>query len=808
LNKSKIIFTTFLLFCFSAIGYGQTIIEDDLHEKVFGKRKKVEIIDVDFFAEGASLGAVKVKVLGDKLISIEKNSLVQVLNEKLESGELYKISSLTDGWVLPEQVGFPLRYSPEVLGIISKIPLEKMTAKERLVKEIAENKNRAITPAPVSGAVTARAEQYWADDRLGGNYFLGHADSFVNMKGVVLENQSVYQSNLNNRWFRGDTRLVKDFNESMIRTQAGDINYQTIGFQTLRPIGGVSVGRNFFLNPYRTPYPKFNKDFVVKTRSKVTYFVNGNLIKSEFLAPGRYAVRDVPLVNGINNIVVEIEDDLGRKEVINFQQTTSINLLNNGESKFDLSVGYPFQDINQKREYEKDNVLTSGFYQHGLTDYFTAAAYAQNYDRFNLGGIETILATSIGNFSLGGAYGGDNTNSGSVYSLGYNLAIVRTEWFSAHNLNIRHEIRESDFIQTWGSAPSRIKNLSSVNYSLPLFKMLTLGIGGNYGQKNKYGEVDKYGYDTSLTVRLFQNVNATFYAARNRDEFRNTNDLAYMLINITFPEKSQFVTAYADTTNQTRRITYVKDNLNELNSFKGQASVETNKMANVGDADLVFNAKLADLGVHATGFNYEDSGGSAGRYSARLNSSFVFAASNEGWSWAVSRPVQTSFALLAPNEHLQDQKFGVKSTSPFSEGLSDFMGKTVFVNLLPYQYREIQLDPSNIDIGHSLGQENYVLFPTYRSGHLIFVGAPGKVTVRGKLISPSGIEGLRTGEIIGEGVSSMFFTNRKGQFLIENLMPGTYKLKTDDEREVEFTIPEKTKGLFEIGNLEIAPWEE
>src|SRR5690606_14830054 len=135
-----------------------------------------------------------------------------------------------------------------------------------------------------------------------------------------------------------------------------------------------------------------------------------------------------------------------------------------------------------------------------------------------------------------------------------NLAIVRTEWFSAHNLNIRHEIRESDFIQTWGSAPSRIKNLSSVNYSLPLFKMLTLGIGGNYGQKNKYGEVDKYGYDTSLTVRLFQNVNATFYAARNRDEFRNTNDLAYMLINITFPEKSQFVTAYADTTNQTRRI--------------------------------------------------------------------------------------------------------------------------------------------------------------------------------------------------------------------------------------------------------------
>lgn len=807
MNKSISSFILLFFVIGATSSFAQTIIEEDLHEKVFGKKRQIEIVDIDFYSENISLGAIKVKLRGDKLVSIEKASLVKVLQDKLEPSEVQKISSLPDAWVVSESLGFDVRYSPEVLGLVASIPLEKLSPQERLLREIAENRSRAIYPAPVSGAVTGRAEQFWADDRLGGNYFLGHADSFVNVKGVVLENQTVYQSNLDNRWFRGDTRIVKDFNDSMIRTQAGDINYQTIGFQTLRPVGGVSIARNFFLNPYRTPYPKLNRDFVVKTRSKVTYFVNGNLIKSEFLAPGRYAVRDVPLVNGINNIIVEIEDDLGRKEVINFQQTTSINLLNNGESKFDLSVGYPFQDINQKRQYEETNVLTSGFFQYGLTSNFTAATYGQHFDSFKLGGVETILATGIGNFSLGGAYGGDKTYQGSVYALGYNLAIVRNEWFSAHNLNIRHEVRESDFVQTWNSAPQRIKNLSAINYSLPLFKMLTVGVGANYGEKNKYGEVDRYGYDASLTVRLFQNINATIYAARTRDEFRNTNDLAYMLVNIAFPEKAQYVTAYADTTNQTRRVTYVKDNLNRLNSFKGQATIETNKMSDVGDADLLFNAKLADIGVHATGFNYEN-GGSAGRYSARMNSSFVFAGSDEGWSWAVSRPVQTSFALLAPNKHLESQKFGVKSTSPYSEGLSDFMGKTVFVNLLPYQYREIQLDPSQVDIGYSLGQENYVLFPTYRSGHLIFVGAPGSVTVRGTLVSETGAEGLRTGEIKGNGVSALFFTNRKGQFLIENLMPGEYTLTTDDGRKLEFKIPEKTRGLFEIGDLEIAPWEE
>src|SRR5690606_9500911 len=139
--------------------------------------------------------------------------------------------------------------------------------------------------------------------------------------------------------------------------------------------------------------------------------------KSEYLSPGRYAVRDIPLVNGINNIVVEIEDDLGRKEIVNFQQTTSINLLNNGESRFDISVGYPFQDINFKRQYEKEDLLTSGFYQHGLSNVFTSALYGQNFSNFNLGGMESILATNLGNFSFGAAYGGDDKFKGSVYSL-------------------------------------------------------------------------------------------------------------------------------------------------------------------------------------------------------------------------------------------------------------------------------------------------------------------------------------------------------------------------------------------------------
>lgn len=786
---------------------GQTISEEDLHQQIFGKKSSTQETDLPLISSGSAWGQVRVRLQDEQLLSLEKNSLLNAIQDKVDPTVYLRISDINSQWVTPNEINIPTNYVPEDLTISFNVPLNELATRERELREISEKKHLAINPAPLGGAITFRGEQFWADESIGTNYFLGNFDSFLNVHGFVLENQTVYQSNVEERWFRGDTRIVKDFNKSMIRTQVGDVNYQTIGFQTMRPVGGVSIARNFSLNPYRTPYPRFNQEFIVKTRSRVSYFVNGSLTKAEYLAPGRYTIRDLPLVSGINTIVVEIEDDLGRKEVLNFQQTTSINLLNEGEAKFDLSAGKPFQDINFKREYSDKDILTSGFFQYGLSSTFTSAAYAQNYGTFNLLGLETILATSIGNFSLSGALGKDENYEGNVLGVGYNLVTMSGSSRGAHHLNLRYEIRNADFIQTWDSTPQQIKNLYSLHYSLPLSSKYTMGIGGNYGEKNEYAKTNSYGMDLSLSGRFFNNVTASFYGARNRSEFGTDSTLAYLLMTISFPDKYQYLTAYADIENRSQRLTYNKDNGNRINAFRGQASVENAEDYFTGDADILYNSKLADYGVHATGFKYGN-GETKGRYSARIHSSLVFAHNMDEGSWALTRPVTNSFALLASNDYLEDQKFSVRSTSPYSEGISDFLGRTVFVNLLPYQFREIQLDPGSLDIGYSLGQENFVLFPTYKSAHFLSIGAPGSVTVRGELASLGVKEDLKTGEIIGEEMRTLFFTNRKGQFLIENLIPGEYIIKLNDGREVPFSIPDKTKGLLDIGTLEVSPWEE
>lgn len=786
----------------SSGAYSQSMSEGEIFEKVFGRKREERRIQVEVYLMKRHLGLVHVEILGGELKKINASELFVLLAGVIDQTHLQ--NKIFEGWIDPKSLELGISFDETRLVLNLNPTLEKLNAEERRILSLQENKEKALTPADLSGALTIRAENFWASERLGGDYFQSSFDSFVNYHGFVLEGQSSYQTKQENDFYRGDTRLIKDFHESSIRTQLGDVNYQTIGYQTLRPVGGFNIGRNFNLNPYRTPYPQFSREFIVKTRSKVTYYVNGQLVKSEHLYPGRYSVRDVPLVNGINTIIVEIEDDLGRKEIVQFQQTTSINLLNKGESKFDLTVGRPFADHLKKREYSEVGWLSSGFFQYGLTQDFTYAGYFQNFNDFNLLGLESTYASPIGNLSLGASYGGEKEVTGSVVGLGYNVSVFRPEKHSTHHLNLRFEVRQNDFIQTYGAAPSRIKNLSSIYYSFPVVKKFTWGVGAHYGQKNDRGVTDRKGVETSLNLRVSSLINTTIYLSKNQDEMNRKNDLAYLMVNISLPENNHYVTGYVDMKNDTQRMTYVKDNLNQLNTFKGTTVVENSRSQTLGDADVMYNSKLANIGAHVTGAQFKDDYSSHHRFSLKAQTSLVFAKNKEGASWAISRPINSSFALFAPNGYLENQKFSVKSTSPFSEGISDFQGKTVFVNLLPYQYREVTLDPSELEIGHSLGQESFILFPTYKSGHLIYVGAPGQVSVRGRLMMAGQELGLVSGFIVHKsGERSPFFTNRNGRFLMENLIPGEYELQTDSEQRGYFKIQEKSKGLIEIGELEV-----
>ncbi len=756
--------------------------------------------DLPLFDKINQIGDVKVTIEGETLRSVDRDSLINALKSYLKPDTLKSLSSLPPS-IDPARLPLGLIFDPADLKLVLNLSLDSRNTDEL---DIAENHQRryegeSIAPAPFGGAINYRLEQSWAtleEERR----FTGQMDSFVNMKGLVLENQTLYQTNAEREWYRGDTRLVKDFQKSLVRVQAGDVYPQIQGFMSGRAIGGINISRNFALNPYRLPYPTASQSFSLQARSFVKYFVNGSLIKSEFLPAGNYSAKDIPLSNGMNTVVVEATDDLGQKKTFVFRTATSIDLLNKGESRFDLSYGVPFIDQNFKRTYvEKDGKLASGFYQYGFRTDISGSLYAQNQESFTLGGTELLKATSVGNFGAGYAKSHDTDRDGEAGSLRYQYIGQGKRWFETNSLGLRYEQRSRKFQSSIFDSLNSVKNAYSANYALPLANAFTISVGGSYGDMYDNSLSNRYGYDSTLSIRIFNRHNLSFFAGRNRDEFKNWNDVAYVFLTITFPDSNDFMTAFYDKEQKTSRVTYLRDNQNKLYTPRAQGILENNDTFQMGEADVLIPTQVADLGARINARHLVDSDKVIGRGSLRMNSAFVFARDEGEWGFGMSRPVPSSFAIFKPEDKLRGQKIALKSTSPYLESQTGLFDEITYSQLLPYQYREIQLDPTYLDEGRSLKKEKFVLYPGYKSAHLITLADQGMVMLKGVLTKKDGSPWPLQ---VGHAGDKTFFTNRDGIFFIEGIEPGSYALSLEGTTsKIKVDVPDDAKGIKDLGSM-------
>ena len=755
------------------------------------------IASIPFYDGEVNLGDVTVEIDAEKIKWVDRDSLISILDNYLKEDTLKAIGKLSQK-LDPSRLPFPFHFNPEELKIQSNFGLNLLARKSTdLGINFEEQKRLALEPAPLGGAINYRLEQFWGDEELGGQFFSGQFNSFINVNSLVLESQTYYQSNLETKWYRGDTRLVKDFEQSSIRTQLGDIYPQIQGFMTARPLGGLNIQRNFSLNPYRLPYPTGNQSFSLKARSFVKYYVNSVMVKSEYLNPGNYNAKDIPLNNGLNTVVIEATDELGQKQVFVFQASSNINLLNEGESRFDLSYGIPFFDTNNKREYlEEDGKLFSGFYQYGFSSIFSSSLYLQNQETFNLYGTELIQAVPFGTVNLGHARSDAESLSGHATSVGYQLITQGKKWYDSHTLSLRYESRDENFRTTREDASSLVQNVYAANYTIPVSNVLTFSVGGNYGDVRDNDLENRYGYDANLSFRLFNHHNVSFYASRNRDEFKNWNDVAYIFLTISIPESNHYVSSLYDQKEQNLRVNALRDNQNRLYDIRSQTIANYSDENQNAELDLNYPTPVGEFGGRVYGEQNELNDNKI-RGSLRMNSSLVFAYDQDQLGMGISRPIPGSFVIFRPEERLSDQTIGLKSTSPYTESESGLFGEIVFSNLIAYQYRDVQLDPTFLDQGRTLQKEKFVLYPTYRSAHLIRLEEKGSVILTGKIVnedgSPLSLE-------VGTVGSVTFFTNREGEIFIEGLEAGTYEMSFPEREDKKMiSVSQDDRGLKNIG---------
>lgn len=631
-------------------------------------------------------------------------------------------------------------------------------------------------------------------------------DGAVNVENWVLEGRGGYfEDDASREWRRGDVRMVHDFPDRMLRLAAGDLSYPVTSFQSYQPMLGVSLARNFSLQPYRITTPSGETSFVLSSASSVDIFVNGRKIRSLRLDPGTYDVSDFPVAEGGNDVALVITDGAGNVETKSFSLLGDQALLKKGLHEYAYNFGIESRTEDGRKVYDGGRPSLSLFHRFGFSDTATAGISAQGDVAVRQTGVFALKAFPVGNIGAEAAVSHMNHYGGG--------SAVRTTF---RRLNAR---KSSEFsaLAGWRSAgfaalgqtaqpvnPAAFE--TAARYSRTVMESLGVGIGGRY--RFGRGEFeDDWSYSLNLskpvTREIFLTVSAEYQHAAGAGVFFS---LAWS------PVLSRHsVTSSVDSRNGRKEVEWQYRADHDVQSWRMSAGLaHENGEGLQATGSAAYNGYRAEASLRHDIVTGADNDETRSRSQLFFGTALVYA----GGQAALSRPVTDSFILLTPHKALAGQKIGVNpaaygaANDTAYQAEADGLGAAVLPGNTSYMYRSVKIDARNLPVGYDIGRDFYMVMPSYKSGTLLTVGNAANIYADGYLVFMDGRPASFLGGVIRKlddekPVKQEFFTNAAGRFRITRLEPGAYEIILGNLQNapVHIDIPEQPAGRFDAGTI-------
>jgi outer membrane usher protein len=192
-------------------------------------------------------------------------------------------------------------------------------------------------------------------------------ESALSMRGALLYN-TVSANNLGAT--RGLTSLTLDQRSAMRRWTVGD----SLGFSG--PLGGdswiagVTVAKEFAINPYFVRYPMLSLSTPISVPSVMEVQVNGQIVSREQVAPGRLDIRNLPMTLGRNDVQVIIRDAFGVERELSSTYYLTTSALAKGVQDYQYSVGFRRVGVGEK-SWDYRTPVALARHRVGITDSVT-----------------------------------------------------------------------------------------------------------------------------------------------------------------------------------------------------------------------------------------------------------------------------------------------------------------------------------------------------------------------------------------------------------------------------------------------------
>lgn len=633
----------------------------------------------------------------------------------------------------------------------------------------------------------------------------GRFELVQNMNYFTFETTANYKEFDIKPFQRLESSLVHDFEYTQSRLRAGDYFTGVQAFQSSLPAAGLQFQKQFNIYPERGSLSKRSTIIDVRKSSIMEVYVNGILITRFRVIPGPYNLKELPVLYGRNRVTVILIDDFGGREQFQVDLFFDDQILATGVHNYSYQVGVPAYYLQNEKLYNP-RVFGSFYHQYGLNDQLTLGANFQTYDSAKLAGLALGYLNDIGtNIFDFGFYSDDSVKGANAQKWRYSSPDISNTYLSGLRVLLGGELRSSQFKTITVTDP--LLPAYSQRYDFIVQKLLapntsaSLSISKIVGQNGSPNDLARrIGFQSQFSRNWMFDLNY------NWTEQQRYLDQVLATLTWTETQGRSLASVSQNSPNNSTSIRLAKNNTRNYNDFRlsGYASKQAPR-------DSAASQQIDVAGDYFGRFFesrfrvFGDSSEAEVNTTAQLGFGSAFVWTVDGV--AFSRHVSDSFAIISPNGLSDESKLSIPNGTEkdiiYLKNDSDF----VFSNLTSYHHNRLQFNSTELQVGHHLERESYVLIPKYRSGVYIPLIVQKAVILKGQLSSivPEWHNYAygKIWSVDGQLHSSSFFTDENGKFIIEGLTPGKYEIELSDPRlkRIPINIEEIEKIEVDLGTI-------
>ena len=309
--------------------------------------------------------------------------------------------------------------APDLTFAVDELDLRlNITASPALLGRTIRDLWRGTPPNLVYRRDTSSYVNYSANWHTG-----NHADLFTE-SAVGYRGASIYNtfSATERSALRGLTSITIDRRRRLQRWTVGDSLAYSGPLGGDAWIGGVSVTKEFSIDPYYVRYPTLSLSTPIAIPSVMEVQVNGQVVSQERVAPGRLDVRNLPLTLGRNDARIIVRDAFGQTRELSSTYYLTTTALAAGVQDYQYNVGFRRLGVGEKNWDYRTPVL---FARHrvGVTDSLTAGGRVELHPgRLFSGGPSVNVRLPFGELEAGTSVSRRNDEWGSAARTAFNYS--------------------------------------------------------------------------------------------------------------------------------------------------------------------------------------------------------------------------------------------------------------------------------------------------------------------------------------------------------------------------------------------------